>query len=245
MTKERLNKYLARCEVASRRAADRLIEQGLISVNGKKVKELGRTILPESDRISYQGKLVTPAETVTIMLNKPKGYITTKTDPIGRKTIYDLLDARYKGLHPIGRLDRNTTGLILLTNDGMLTQKLLHPKFHCAKTYRVRLEKPLIAAFVDRLLKGVTLEDGIAAAQNLEIVELDDKHTLLDITVTEGRNHLVRRMFSTLGFEITHLRRLRFAGLSLGTLKLSAYRELSPKQLKMLLKHSAVKKQRD
>ena len=206
-TQVRLNRYLAMAGIASRRTAVKLIKNGLVTVNGQTVKEPGTLVDLEKDTVTYKGKALKPEKPVYILLNKPKNTLCTVKDPQQRPTVLDLLNgAPPVRLYPVGRLDRNTTGILLLTNDGELAQKLLHPSTKVPRTYRVTSVKPFTQAIVESLLRGVILEEGIAKADE---AYMEDSYTLI-ITVHIGWKHVVRRMLEKLGYRVKSLDRIAF-----------------------------------
>ena len=203
----RLNRYIANSGICSRREADELILQGLVRVNGEIVKELGTKVKPH-DNVKVEDRKVIPEKPVYIIMNKPKGYITTTDDPEGRKTVMDLIDLPGKErIYPIGRLDRNTTGVLLLTNDGEMTQKLMHPSFEIKKVYRATLDRKPSKEHMLQLVEGVELEDGMMAFEQCGFVE-EGKETVLGVEIKSGRNRIVRRMFEHFGYEVTALDRV-------------------------------------
>lgn len=238
----RLNKYLAHAGVASRRKADDLIAKGLIKVNGKVVSEVGFKIKAE-DKVEFEGKVVRPERKVYILLNKPKGYITTTDDEKDRKTVMDLVkgaSAKLKlpydlRLYPVGRLDRNTSGVLLITNDGDLSLKLTHPSNSMAKIYKASLDKPLKQEHFDALLTGTTLEDGFAKIDELAFVDTTDG-TVLGLEIHMGKNRIVRRLFEHYGYVVEKLDRMSFAGLTKKDLPRGKWRFLGDKEV-MNLKH--------
>lgn len=238
----RLNKYLAHAGVASRRKADELIAKGLIKVNGKVVSEVGHKVKKE-DKVEFEGKVVKPERKVYILLNKPKGYITTTDDEKDRKTVMDLVkgaSAKLKlpydlRLYPVGRLDRNTSGVLLITNDGDLSLKLTHPSNSMAKIYKATLDKPLKQEHFDALLMGTDLEDGHAKIDELAYVDTTDG-TVLGLEIHMGKNRIVRRLFEHYGYVVEKLDRMSFAGLTKKDLPRGKWRFLSDKEV-MNLKH--------
>ena len=234
----RLNKYLARGGVASRRRADELIASGSVRVNGRAVRELG-TIVAQGDRIEVDGKLVrAPAEPTYLLLNKPLGVVTTMRDPAGRSTVADLVPRRPR-VFPVGRLDFATAGALLLTDDGELAQRLLHPSFGVEKTYRLTIAGRLSAEDVHRLKAGVMLPEYRAAGAKVRVVATRRDHSVVDVTIHEGRNRQVRRMFEGLGHRVVALTRTRFGPLRLGELPSGHFRPLTAKELKALERHRA------
>lgn len=229
----RLNKYLASTGLCSRREADDLIQAGLVSVNGKLITELGFKVKP-SDVIKYNGEKLKEEKKVYILLNKPKDYITTLEDPFAKRTVIDLIKgACRERVYPVGRLDRNTTGVMLLTNDGDLTKKLTHPRFEKLKVYHVELNKNLKAQDMEKIATGLMLEDGFIKADAISYASLDDKK-IIGIELHSGRNRIVRRIFEQLGYEIRKLDRVYFAGLSKKGLSRGQWRFLTEQEIHML-----------
>lgn len=233
----RLNKYLAHSGICSRREADTYIEAGLVEVNGKVVTELG-TKVKLSDHVKYGGHSVRPEKPVYLLLNKPKDYITTLNDPQGRKTVSLLIAGACKErVFPVGRLDRNTTGLLLLTNDGALAKKLTHPKHGVRKIYMVTLDKNVAAADLKKLEKGVQLEDGYVNVDVASYVGDGADKKIVGVELHSGKNRVIRRLFEALGYTVTKLDRTVFAGLTKKNVQRGKYRFLTGKeisQLKML-----------
>ena len=229
----RLNKYLARAGVASRREADAIIEAGRVHVNGEVVTEMGVKVSP-SDRVEVDGQPVTPSDLVYVLLNKPTDAITTVSDDRGRRTVMDLVslpESAKAALFPVGRLDRDTTGALLLTTDGELAHRLMHPRYGAVKLYRVRLDAPITQAELDRLRTGVDLDDGVASADQAAF--LDDRQTL-GLQLHEGRNRQVRRMVEALGRRVEALDRVGYAGLDLSGLRRGRWRHLQPHEVNAL-----------
>jgi 23S rRNA pseudouridine2605 synthase len=229
---------LARAGVASRRHADELIASGSVRVNGRRVCELG-TVIGESDRIEVGGKVVRPpAEPTYLLLNKPLGVVTTMRDPAGRSTVSDLVPRRPR-VFPVGRLDFATAGALLLTDDGELAQRLLHPSFGVEKTYRLTIAGRLSAEDVHRLNRGVMLPEFRAAGAKVRVVATRRDSSVVDVTIREGRNRQVRRMFEALGHRVVALTRTRFGPLRLGGLPAGHFRPLTSKERKALERHRA------
>ena len=228
----RLQKYLARAGVASRRGSETLMTTGRVTVNGLVVTELGSKVNPRTDQVRVDGVLCSIAErAVTIMLNKPSGYITTMSDPQGRPTVADLVPVdQFPGLFPIGRLDLDTTGLLLFSTDGELGNGLLHPRHHVDKTYIARVDGFLNAQEVKRLREGVLLDDGMTLPAQVEILERSHCATKLRITIHEGRKRQVRRMMSFVGHPVVELERIQFGPLTLHGLKEGCWRLLTPSE---------------
>lgn len=230
----RLNRFVAQCGIASRREADTLIANGKIKVNGKIVTELGTRIIPKEDKVEYRGEVIQPNHFVYILFNKPKNLITTTSDPLGRKTVLDAIEnATKERVYPVGRLDRNTTGLLLLTNDGQLAEKLTHPSHRVRKIYRVRLDKPIPAEDMDQLLQGIQLEDGPAKVDKIEYVAGKDQDEV-GVEIHIGRNRIVRRMFEALGYQVVALDRVSIAHLTKKNLPRGKWRQLSDKEIGFL-----------
>ncbi len=229
----RLNKYIASTGICSRREADEFIQAGLISVNGKLVTEMGVKVKP-SDQVKYNGETLREEKKVYILMNKPKDYVTTVEDPHAKKTVLELVKGACKErVYPVGRLDRNTTGVLLLTNDGEITKRLTHPKFEKLKIYHVHLNKNLKQGDMDRVAAGITLEDGFIKADSISYADPVDKKQV-GIEIHSGRNHIVRRIFESLGYEIVRLDRVYFAGLTKRNLRRGEWRFLSEKEIAML-----------
>ncbi|GAB4000692.1 pseudouridine synthase [Spirosoma daeguense] len=225
----RLNRYIANSGVCSRREADELIARGDISVNGKVVTEMGFKV-KEGDNVKYGTKALSPERFVYVLLNKPKDYITTTEDPEERKTVMELVaDAGNYRMYPVGRLDRNTTGLLLLTNDGELADKLTHPSYNVRKIYQVELDKPITNEHFEAIQQGIELEDGTIKPDALSIVTPDAY--VVGIEIHSGRNRIVRRIFEHLGYEVSKLDRTTYAGLTKKELPRGKWRFLEPKEV--------------
>jgi 23S rRNA pseudouridine2605 synthase len=237
-----LNKYLAHCGVCSRRDAVALINTGKVKVNGTVATEPGYKVL-QSDVVEFNGKkLFVTKNLVYILLNKPKDYITTTDDPQGRKTVLQLIQkATTERVYPIGRLDRNTSGVLLLTNDGDLTQKLSHPSYEIKKIYEVKLDKPLTKTDFDKILKGLLLEDGEITVDSLAYADSKDK-SIIGIELHSGRNRIVRRIFEYLGYDVRGLDRVMYANLTKKNVERSKWRFLSEKEIRLLKYMNASKK---
>jgi 23S rRNA pseudouridine2605 synthase len=232
--RERIQKLIAKAGLASRREAERWIEQGRVRVNGE-VATLGDKADPVHERIEVNGSLLKQQERKCyLMLNKPLGYVTTANDPQGRPTVFDLVDNIPERLFSIGRLDLNTEGLLLLTNDGDLAHALLHPRYAIPKTYRVKISGQLSAEGVASLEQGVELEDGITAPAKVERIRKSKRNTWFDLTITEGRNRQVRRMCDAVGCSVSMLKRIRFGTLDLNGLGVGKFRYLSADELQAL-----------
>ncbi len=230
-----LSKYVAKSGLCSRRKAAELIKKGKIQVNGKTVTE-PNYVVAEGDTVTYKGMRLFPVDNpVYILLNKPKNVITTVRDERGRKTVLDLLskEDRQTKLFPVGRLDRNTTGVLLLTNDGTLAHKLTHPRFEVQKVYHVKLDKPLSEADKQKIEQGVQLDDGPVEVHKIGYPDPNDK-SWVGISLHSGRNRVIRRLFEALGYRVKELDRVAFADLTTAGLARGSYRKLSPREIHYL-----------
>ncbi len=229
----RLNKYLAMCGVASRRKADELIQQGRVAVNGQVTTQLGVKINPQKDRVTVDGKLVKPEEKlVYIVLNKPKDCVTTVKDEKGRRTVLDLVKVKQR-IFPVGRLDRNTTGVLLLTNDGELAYRLMHPKYKVEKAYKAEIDKPIKREDLEKLKRGIMLDGRMTEACDVYILPNSDNKEI-GITIHEGRYRQIRRMFERLGYKVRKLHRVSFGGITVSGMKRGEWRYLTEKEIKKL-----------
>ena len=229
----RLNKYLANAGVCSRREADDFIQAGVVTVNGQVVTELGTKVL-RGDDVKFHDQPVTLEKKVYVLLNKPKDYVTTSDDPQQRKTVMDLVkDACPERIYPVGRLDRNTTGVLLLTNDGEMASKLTHPKFLKKKVYHVYLDKNVTMHDMQQIASGIELEDGEIHADAIEYADDHDK-SQVGIEIHSGKNRIVRRIFESLGYRVTKLDRVQFAGLTKKNLRRGDWRFLTEQEVDML-----------
>jgi 23S rRNA pseudouridine2605 synthase len=242
----RLNRYIANSGICSRREADVMIEQGLVQLNGNVVTELGQKVKPR-DEVKVDGRRITPEKPVYILLNKPKGYITSTFDPDGRATVMDLIDLPGKErIYPIGRLDRNTTGVMLLTNDGELAQKLMHPSFEIKKVYRATLNDRPSKDHMLAWVNGIELEDGYMAFEQCGFVEKEDENTL-GVEIHSGRNRIVRRMFEHFGYEVKNLDRVllgEFDHLKLGRGKWRFLNEKEQRYVERIKRSNAPKRKK-
>ncbi|MBA2249053.1 MAG: rRNA pseudouridine synthase [Chitinophagaceae bacterium] len=229
-----LNKFIAHCGVSSRRDAIPFITEGKISVNGAIVLEPGFKIT-NSDVVMYNGKkLFVTKNQVYILLNKPKDYITTTDDPQGRKTVLQLIkNATNERVYPVGRLDRNTSGVLILTNDGELTQKLTHPSYNVKKVYEVKLDKPVTKAHFEQIVNGINLDDGEIHADALAYADAKDK-SIIGIEIHSGRNRIVRRIFEHFGYDVKGLDRVMYADLTKKNVERGKWRYLSDKEIRLL-----------
>ena len=229
----RLNKFLANAGVCSRREADEFIQAGVVTVNGEVVTELGTKVL-RTDEVKFHDQPVTMEKKVYVLLNKPKDYVTTSDDPQQRKTVMDLVKgACPERIYPVGRLDRNTTGVLLLTNDGDLASKLTHPKFLKKKIYHVHLDKNVTAHDMQQIAEGIQLEDGEIKADAIEYADEKDKKQV-GIEIHSGKNRIVRRIFESLGYKVTKLDRVQFAGLTKKNVRRGDWRYLTEEEVDRL-----------
>ena len=229
----RLNKYIANSGVCSRREADNFILAGVVTVNGEVVTELGTKVNIYTDDVRFNGERLKGEEKVYIVMNKPKGYVTTASDPHADKTVMDLLKGCGARVFPVGRLDKNTTGVLMFTNDGEIAEKLTHPSYDKKKIYQVSLDGKLKREDYEKILSGVELSDGVIAADELEYIEEDD-HRKLGIEIHSGKNRIVRRIFESLGYEVKALDRVYFAGLTKKGLKRGEWRFLTEGEINLL-----------
>jgi 23S rRNA pseudouridine2605 synthase len=229
----RLNRFIAHSGVCSRREADELILDGFITVNGKKVTDLG-TKVSVNDDVRYKNKRLSKEKKVYILMNKPKGYVTTVEDPHADKTVLDLIgDACPERVYPVGRLDKATTGVLLLTNDGELTGKLIHPKYNRKKIYHVFLDKPVAKNDLFKLTEGIEIDSEMITADAVSYADPEDK-TQIGIEIHSGQNRIVRRIFEKLGYKVSKLDRVYFAGLTKKNLSRGKWRFLTDKEINML-----------
>ena len=229
----RLNKFIANSGVCSRREADNFILAGVVTVNGEVVTELGTKVNITTDDIRFNGERLKGEEKIYIVMNKPKGYVTTASDPHADKTVMDLLKGCPSRVFPVGRLDKNTTGVLMFTNDGEIAEKLTHPSYDKKKIYQVSLDSKLKQEDYEKILSGIELPDGMIAADELEYIEEDD-HRKLGIEIHSGKNRIVRRIFESLGYEVKALDRVYFAGLTKRGLKRGEWRYLSEGETNLL-----------
>jgi pseudouridine synthase len=238
----RLNRFIAMAGVASRRKAEALILNGEVTVNKVVVTNLSTKVSPSTDHVAISGRSISIEEKlVYIVLNKPKDYITTARDEKNRKTVYDLVQTRER-IFPVGRLDRNTTGVLLFTNDGKLAHRLMHPSHQIDKSYHVELTSGVDHKDIEKIKKGVHIEDGKTAPARVDSIP-GTKNRNLVITIHEGRNKQVRRMFESLGYEVKRLDRVQYAGLTAEGLGRGRWRYLSNPEVRMLKKFSGMKEE--
>lgn len=232
----RLNKFISNAGICSRRKADEHIKEGSVTVNGQIILEMGYKVQP-GDKVYFKGERVVNEKKVYVLLNKPKDFITTTDDEKGRKTVMDLVKkAADVRLYPVGRLDRNTTGLLLMTNDGELTQKLSHPSSNVIKVYQAELDKPITQAHLEEIRKGINLEDGIANVDEIDITEPKVDAHFVGVAIHSGKNRIVRRIFEHLGYQVVRLDRVAYSGLTKKDLGRGHWRYLTRQEL-IFLKH--------
>jgi len=224
----RLQKFLASAGIASRRGAEEVIKRGLVTVNGEVVTEMGIKIDPDKDKVTAYDKPVTlPKEHIYLMVNKPAGYITTASDPYNRKTVYDLIPSKYHNLFPVGRLDKDSEGLLLFTDDGELAQQLTHPKFEHSKEYFVRLDKKITRELFSKLKYGIKLKEGIAKVDRLDKKGIKE----LSLTLHQGWKRQIRRMMEEVGFEVELLQRTKLANYHIESLKNKPYKLIDKQEI--------------
>lgn len=230
----RLNRYLANAGICSRRDADDLIKAGLVEVNGKIVTEMGFKVKPD-DKVKYAGESINPEKKVYVLLNKPKDFITTKSDPQNRRTVMHLLKGTGKErIYPVGRLDRMTTGLLLFTNDGQLAKKLTHPRYGVKKLYHVHLDKAVNGEHLKEISEGVQLDDGLMKADDISFVGNGNDKKQIGIEIHSGKNRIVRRLFEHFGYKVIKLDRVTFAGLTKKDIPRGKWRFLTQQEVSML-----------
>ena len=232
--KIRLNRYIASCGVCARRKADELILAGKISVNGVVVKKLGEKVNPEEDTVLYNGKTLKEQSKLFLVMNKPKDVVCTVSDEKGRKTVLDMIPDTTKRLYPIGRLDKKTTGILVLTNDGDMARKLSHPSSNISKKYLVKIDGVISTKDVTKLKEGISLEDGISKCDAIEILPSQRYGDTIKLSLHSGKNRVIRRMFEALDLKVKWLDRVAFAGLSKKGLPRGKYRPLTNKEIGFL-----------
>lgn len=233
----RLNKYIAECGAASRRGADKLISDGLVKINNKVVTELGTIVNEDNDTVTVNGKkLVLRNRDVYIILNKPKGCITAVKDDKGRKTVMDYVESKDKRLFPVGRLDYDSEGLVLLTNDGDTAYKLTHPSSEIPKTYIAKVEGEIPEKELDKLRDGIPLDGAITHRAKIKVLGVEDRISRIEITIFEGKNRQIRRMFEYIGYNVIFLKRTAIGDIRLGGLGRGLTRYLTPKEIQFLKK---------
>ena len=230
---ERLNKFIANSGVCSRREADTYIQAGVVTVNGEVVTELGTKVNVLTDDVRFNGERLKGEAKVYIVMNKPRGYVTTASDPHADKTVMDLIRGCKTRVFPVGRLDKNTTGVLMFTNDGEIAEMLTHPSFNKKKIYQVILDKALEEEDKARIMEGVELGDGVVKADELEYIDAED-HRRLGIEIHSGKNRVVRRIFESLGYTVKALDRVYFAGLTKKGLQKGEWRYLTTGEINIL-----------
>ena len=233
MSSTRLNKYIASSGLCSRRKADELIEQGVVFVNGKKVTELGY-LVDEKDKVFVNQKLVRPVKHVYYKFYKPAEYITTSDDKKKKKTIYDLLPENLYNLKPVGRLDKDSTGLLILTNDGDLINELTHPSVKVPKVYIVSVDAKMHPHEFEQMARGIEIEPGKIAYADVTLLEADNRHTLMQIVLYQGMNRQIRKMIEYFGYEVKSLKRIQHATIQLEGLRRGEFKPIKPQQIKEL-----------
>jgi pseudouridine synthase len=235
----RLQKYLRDAGISSRRKCEELIEKGLVKVNGQVITQLGFKINPQKDRVEFKNKKISPApKLVYLMLNKPPGYLCTLFDPFHRKTVLDLIKIDPKvRIFPVGRLDYQSEGLLLLTNDGYFAHQIIHPRFQIDKVYQVKLNGYLSTEKIQQLQKGFFLEEGKIKLKKVKVISRQEKESFLEITLHSGQKRVLRRIFEKLGFKVLSLKRIQLGKLKLGNLKLGEFRNLTETEISWFLKN--------
>ncbi len=229
MTQVRLQKFLAECGTGSRRKMEQFIKEGRVRVNGQVVTELGRKIDPSVDQIEVNRRPVRAAPKGVVLLNKPRGVVSTLSDPEGRRTVSEFLTKHYASYFPVGRLDWDSTGLMILTNDGEMAERLMHPRFEFERTYEARVEGSVSESVLDKLRNGLRLSDGVVQAE-AEIMSSDPNSTWVQVTIREGRNRVVRRVFDKLGHPVMKLKRTVYGPFKIGRLQVGQVRVLTAKE---------------
>lgn len=229
----RVDKFLSNAGYASRRSIKRFLKENEVFLNDKRVKESGERLDLEKDKLKINGKNVKSEPLEYYLLNKPKGIISTSSDEFGRENVTNLIDTN-KRVYPVGRLDKDTHGLILLTNDGELTHKLTHPKFHVAKTYELAIDGKISENKIEKLKNGIILNDGITLPAKVNVVKETETHTILHMEIFEGRYRQIRRMCDALFINLVDLERIQFGPIKINNLKEGAYRKLTPKEIELL-----------
>lgn len=233
----RINKYIAICGIGSRRHSETYIREARIKVNGKTITDLSTKIHPEKDEVTLDDRIIVPVNNrIYLALNKPTGYITSKTDPFNRKVVMDLINLDYKTVFPIGRLDYNSEGLLLFTNDGELAYRLTHPKYEIQKHYLVLIKGKLNHDQIKQFREGIMLTEGITSPAQLKWISEQNHKNLYKVVIHQGWNRQIRRMFNYLGYNVVELKRIQFGPVSLGSLKSGEYRQLTEKEVQALYK---------
>ena len=236
---ERIQKYISRCGIASRRAAEDLIREGRVTVNGKKA-QIGDSIIPGVHRVAVDGHVLKESrrpEKTYIMLNKPRGYVTTLSDEQGRKCVAELVEDCGVRVFPIGRLDRDSEGLLLFTNDGEFSNMVMHPSKHVGKTYRVSVRPEVKPDQIEKLQKGVVIDGSLTQEAKVKQIPAESGKSLLQITIYEGRNRQIRKMCAAVGLEVIRLKRIAIGDLALGTLPVGKWRKLTKPEIALISKN--------
>jgi len=233
---QRINRILSEAGIVSRRKADDLIRSGRVMLNNKTLTELGAKAEWGKDIIKVDGREIPgPADKIYLMLNKPFGYVSTLSDPQGRPIVTDLLKEIPQRVYPVGRLDFDSMGLLLLTNDGDFSFQLTHPRYHVPRTYKVTVQGTVTEKDIDSIKTGIQLEDGFVSASSAAVIGRQGEKSLVRLTISQGRNRIVRRMVEALGYSVVHLVRIGFGSLELGNLKVGKYRRLEPEEVNELM----------
>lgn len=232
---QRLDKYLSNAGIASRRNIKKLLKNHILTVNGERIRESGFRIDPKKDILLLEGREITQPQFEYFILNKPKGVISTTSDERGRRNVTSFIQTKLR-LYPVGRLDKDTTGLILLTNNGELTHKLIHPKYHIPKIYLLKIKGIVLQHKIDMFKNGVILEDGITSPAIVKIIEENKTSTILQVTLFEGKNRQIRRMCEKLELDLLELSRVAFGNIQIDNLKVGESRELSQDEVQSLQK---------
>lgn len=232
---QRLDKYLANLGVSSRRNIKKFLKEQVLTVNGKRVRESGARIEPKKDDIRLNGNKIDSPRLVYYILNKPKGIISTTSDEYGRKNVASLIPSKVR-IYPVGRLDKDTTGVILLTNDGELTNLLTHPKYHVFKVYRLTVRGRVTKVQLHALRNGIILRDSITSPAQVRVLKDKDTTSLLEVTLHEGKNRQIRRMCEEVGIQLLELQRTKFGSIPIGSMQEGTYRELTKKEIDALKK---------
>ncbi len=238
MKKIRIAKFLAQSGIASRRKAEEFVSDGLVAVNGKLVDDLSFKVDPDKDIVRLGKKVVRPSPKKYFILNKPKGYVTTKSDEKGRKTVLDLLPLKHRDLHPVGRLDKNSTGMLIMTNDGEFTNRITHPRYSVSKVYRVFLDKFPCREDMAKIRRGVFLDGKKTMPVEIVRVKKRGNKFYMDVKLCEGRNREVRRIFARFGYKVKALDRIRMGSVGIAGLRRGEYRVMTDKERESLLNGS-------
>jgi len=228
----RLQQFLAHCGIASRRKAEDLIKEGKVTVNGKIITDCAFNVEPEKDFVKYNNKLIKPEKKIYIVLNKPKGFISSVSDEKGRKTVIDIFKNKIKEhIYPVGRLDYNTTGCLILTNDGEWANKIIHPRYEVEKVYIAKIKGRASNTFIDKLKKGIKIEDGFVKAKDAKILLRKEKNDVISITITQGKNHQIKKMLQAIGLTLLWLKRQSVGPVNIRGLEYGMWRYLTQKEI--------------